>query len=170
MVFPDIDGSTRSKDDGAPKRKKGKERAMWRRSAFLAAAAIAAGFLTSASSCRHEDELQAPGAAERPGAWGERAAAAAPETLPEKLSPGAVSTAMKAAFPMVLACAGEKTGIAKMRVIVAGSTGTVTSAQVIDGEFKDTKEGACMEESVMWAVFPKFARNEMTVVYPYTIK
>ncbi len=138
------------------------------RSAVLATAAFVAGFLASASSCSHQDELNTP--ATPPAAERENRPEAAAEALPEKPSQSDVLGALKAAEPTVLACAGYKTGAAKVKVVVAGPTGTVTSATVIGGDFAGTPEGTCMEKALVGAVFPKFTQPEFTVTYPYTIK
>jgi hypothetical protein len=137
--------------------------------ALLATTVFVAGFLTSASSCSHQNEPAAPASTAAAGERENRPEAAA-EALPEKPSQSDVLDALKAAEPTVLACAGYETGAAKVKVVVAGPTGTVTSAKVIGGDFAGTPEGACMEKALVGAAFPKFTQAELTVTYPYNIK
>ena len=67
-------------------------------------------------------------------------------------------------YPRFLACAGDMLGYSRVSIVVAGPTGRVTSAKVIDGDYAGTQEGACIERAVMRAVFPECARLELTIV------
>jgi serine/threonine protein kinase len=74
-------------------------------------------------------------------------------------------------WPKLNHCVGKKKGTAVVRVHVSGKTGRVTSASIISGKFKGTKQGTCILQAIRKNVkFPTFKKNEIQVTRKYPFK
>lgn len=105
--------------------------------------------------------------AERRAARRARAAAAERErarALPAQPSRAEVLAAMKRVTPAVNACFGDARGVAKVALSVRGKSGRVASARVT-GQRGDV--GSCIARAVRRAKFPKFAKPELDIAYPF---
>jgi hypothetical protein len=98
------------------------------------------------------------------------AAAASGAALPDTPSRQQVSSAMNRVAAEVKACAEGQTveaSTATVAVTVAGATGNVTSVRVtgIQGSV-----GSCVARAVRGASFPKFAKEQLTINFPFKLK
>ncbi|MDB4977730.1 MAG: glycine-rich protein [Myxococcaceae bacterium] len=97
------------------------------------------------------------------------AAAAAPsENLPATPSREDVISAMKGIAPDVTACGKGESGVAMVKVGVAGPTGKVSGADV-SGQFAGSPVGSCIAKEVRKAKFPKFTQPTFSFSYPFKL-
>ncbi len=74
-------------------------------------------------------------------------------------------------WPKLNHCVGKKKGTAVVRVHVSGKTGRVTSASMLKGKFKGTKEGVCILQAIRKNVkFPTFKKNDVQITRKYPFK
>ncbi len=93
--------------------------------------------------------------------------AAGNASLPEMPSRAGVLQALKAVQPAVAACGGGVEGVAQVHITVAGPTGRVRSATVIQGV--TGAQGSCVARAVRGARFPRFRRDTFTIDYPFRL-
>ncbi len=60
-------------------------------------------------------------------------------------------------------------GMIRVRVVVSGSSGRVSSASV-KGKFSGTPTGRCVARAVRRAKFPKFAKPSQSFTYPFILR
>jgi len=113
-----------------------------------------------------DNAVENPGSGKKPQA----AAAASSAALPDTPSREQVTSAMKGVAGAVKACAeGQtlETPTATVAVTVAGATGNVSGVRVtgIQGIV-----GSCVARAVRGANFPKFAKEQLTINYPFKLK
>ncbi|MBO6934642.1 MAG: hypothetical protein JJ863_06700 [Deltaproteobacteria bacterium] len=88
------------------------------------------------------------------------------ETLPATPTRRQVSTTLRALEGEVRECA--ESGVARVRLVVDGSTGRVSSASV-SGEHAGTSVASCVARAVRTAHFPRFERERFVIDYPYVL-
>lgn len=88
------------------------------------------------------------------------------ETLPETPTRRQVSTTLRALEGEVRECA--ESGIARVRLVVDGATGRVSSATV-SGEHAGSPVASCIAQKVRSAHFPRFERERFVITYPYVL-
>ncbi len=88
------------------------------------------------------------------------------ETLPETPTRRQVSTTLRALEGEVRMCA--ESGVARVRLVVDGATGRVSSASV-SGEHAGTAVASCVAQAVRTAHFPRFERERFVIDYPYVL-
>ncbi len=88
------------------------------------------------------------------------------ETLPETPTRRQVSTTLRALEGEVRECA--ESGVARVRLVVDGATGRVSSATV-SGEHAGGPAASCIAQAVRSAHFPRFERERFVITYPYVL-
>jgi len=94
------------------------------------------------------------------------------EPLPETLSSSDIRAAMTPVKSQVQAC-GPKHGAAagdrvKVKLSILGATGRVSKANAI-GELASTSLGRCVAKAASKARFPRFKRERLAAIYPFTM-
>ncbi|UJR83126.1 GYF domain-containing protein [Sandaracinus amylolyticus] len=79
-----------------------------------------------------------------------------------------VDRALTRAHSAVAACAEHGHGLAMVRITASGDTGRVTSA-VVEGPLAGTPAGSCVARAVRGVTFTRFARESLTIEYPFRI-
>jgi hypothetical protein len=94
------------------------------------------------------------------------AEAAPASNLPDQPSRSDVISAMSSVKGDVSACGKGQSGVATVKVSVAGATGRVTNAQVsgVTGP-----AGTCVAQAVRKASFPKFQQKVFSVTFPFKL-
>ena len=98
------------------------------------------------------------------------AAAAADSSLPETPSRDDVLAAMRGVTADVKACAEGQTlteSTATVAITVIGATGRVQSVRVTGNQ---GAVGTCIARAVRGASFPKFAKSQQTINFPFKLK
>ena len=91
-----------------------------------------------------------------------------PEDLPPTPTREQVQAALAAVRPAVQACI-EGHGTVRVRIIVRGASGRVTTAVVQDGYFARQPYGGCIARAVRTARFPRFQQSTFVIVYPFQL-
>jgi predicted Zn finger-like uncharacterized protein len=88
-------------------------------------------------------------------------------SLPEKLSAGDIRSGVNSVMGQARGCYNRYrvAGTCTIRVVVSGSTGRVSGANV-QGEFKGTPTGRCVEQAFAKASFKKFKSSSQSFVFP----
>jgi len=95
---------------------------------------------------------------------------ALPDTsLPDKPTRQQVRQVMERLASHVKRCGGEAYSRLTVQVEVAGETGRVTKARTIDGDYRGTAVGSCAARAVRAAKFPRFAREQLSIKYPFDL-
>lgn len=89
-------------------------------------------------------------------------------TLPEVPPRDAIIATLRPLQAGVEACAPAFNGVVSFQIVVLGETGTVSSATAT-GDIAGTPEAGCMENIVRAATFPRFAREELEIAYPFRL-
>ncbi len=99
----------------------------------------------------------------------EKSASGAADEKParETLDRDEVAAGLNKIKDSVKACVGDKHGIAKVDVTIAGS-GRVRRA-LVTGVFAGTPEGSCIARTVRAARFPKFSGEPVSVEFPFVL-
>ena len=80
-----------------------------------------------------------------------------------------VKKVMAEIAPYVAHCRLSRTGRVVLEMVVDGPSGQVVSAKAVDDTFKGTATGLCAAKVVRGAVLPPFAKDHMTIIYPFEI-
>ncbi len=94
---------------------------------------------------------------------------AAPANLPETPSRASIARALGGLTSRMRQCAGDQVGLATARIRVSND-GQVQTANIGGSPFGGTPQGACMENVVKTARFPRFSRPYFDVTYPFSIR
>ena len=86
---------------------------------------------------------------------------------PEAPAREQVVSALEQVRPALLACVGDRHGLASVRLTVS-PTGRVRHA-VVTGDFDGTPEGSCIARTVRSAQFPPFTQESFSVRYPFQL-
>ncbi len=89
--------------------------------------------------------------------------------LPQQPGRDQVKSAMGLVAGRVKACAKGDTGRLLVRMKVLGATGRIADAVVIDDKFKGTSVASCAARAVKQAKFPRFARQNISIKYPFDL-
>ena len=91
-------------------------------------------------------------------------------TLPAKLSPSAINTALAPARAAAQACFDTYSveGTATFRMAIS-NTGELLEL-TLEGDFKDTPTGTCVENAVRASKFPRTLKERTVVTYPISVR
>jgi hypothetical protein len=89
--------------------------------------------------------------------------------LPPRPEKSAVRAVLGSMAPAVRRCADEPYGRLVVELTVVGATGRVTKSRTIDSAHAGTAAGACAAKAVRLARFPKFAKDHVTIKFPYEL-
>ena len=103
------------------------------------------------------------------GASNSAAAPAADPSLPARPSRSQVQAGMNKVAPRVRRCGNGTTGTVMVNVVISGSSGRVTGANV-SGQFAGTPVGSCAARAVRGATFPRFSQSSFSVRYPFQVQ
>lgn len=95
-------------------------------------------------------------------------AASGSDDLPEVPSRSDVMQALRSVQDAVKACGNGQHGVASTAIVVRGSNGTVSDANV-SGAFAGTPVASCIGRAVKKAQFPRFKRSTLSVTFPYSL-
>ena len=99
-----------------------------------------------------------------------KAARAEPSSdLPDHLNRAQVQGGMNRVAAAVRRCGAGQSGTVMVNVVISGSTGRVTSANVT-GNFAGTPVGSCAARAVRGASFPRFQQSSLSVRYPFQVQ
>ena len=90
-------------------------------------------------------------------------------SLPERPGRDQVKSAMGLVAARVRACAKGSSGRLLVRIKVLGSTGRISDAAVIDDKFKGTPVASCAARAIRQAKFPRFAKEQISIKYPFDL-
>jgi len=101
------------------------------------------------------------------------AAAAAPASggggsLPQSPSRDQISEVMRGLLETVKACMPDQSGVVSVQISIAGASGEVTEAEVV-GRDADDPEAICVSEVVRGGVFPRFAKDKLSIKFPFRL-
>ncbi|MBN2528849.1 MAG: hypothetical protein JXR76_20835 [Deltaproteobacteria bacterium] len=91
------------------------------------------------------------------------------QTAPSVPSRAAVKSAMDSVSSRVSQCAMGVGGRIVIKIVVAGASGRVASAQVVDATFRGTSIGRCVASAVSAVRLPSFQKDKLTITYPFDL-
>lgn len=91
------------------------------------------------------------------------------QTVPQRPSRQDVRRSMNSLIGSIRACGGETYDRLVVKLTVDGTTGRVKSAQTVDSTYAGTAVGSCAARVARLAKFPRFAKNEIVVKYPFEL-
>jgi serine/threonine-protein kinase len=104
----------------------------------------------------------------RDGSGSDATASSGPNNLPARPSRGDLASALHGVAGAVRACGEGNTGMVAQVRVVFGSSGHVTSAQVLATELPPSVR-SCIERAVRGAAVPPFSEPSFTVNYPFPL-
>jgi hypothetical protein len=75
---------------------------------------------------------------------------------------------MKGLLETVKACMPDQSGVVSVQLSIAGASGEVTEAEVV-GRDADDPEAICVSEVVRGGVFPRFAKEKLSIKFPFRL-
>jgi Flp pilus assembly protein TadD len=88
--------------------------------------------------------------------------------LPQTPSREQISAAMRELLPIVKGCVPDRTGTISVQITIVGATGAVEDATVV-GSGADDPEAICVGEVVRGATFPPFAKDKLSIKFPFQL-
>jgi tetratricopeptide (TPR) repeat protein len=90
-------------------------------------------------------------------------------SLPDTPSRDDIVRALSPFQPRLEACAPSISGTVLFRIVIEGERGNVREVEV-SAAYAGTDEAGCMESHLMGARFPRFARSELEIRYPFQLE
>ncbi len=88
--------------------------------------------------------------------------------LPQTPSRDQVAEVMRGLLSTVKACVPDQTGTIAVQITITGASGEVADASVV-GREADDPEAICVSEVVRGATFPRFAKDKLSIKFPFQL-